>query len=80
MLPHGFREPEQSLDRSLGPCEIVVGVCSVGTSGGAVMGVVCLVSEKEVWAWGMVGASVARVCAWGVPLLLGGVTMQLHAV
>ena len=44
------------------------------------MGTGYLVGEKGVWAWGVVGASVARVRVWGLPLLLGRVTMRLRVV
>jgi len=44
------------------------------------MGAGDLVGETGVHMQGVVGASVAGVCARGVPLCLGGVTTRLHVV
>jgi hypothetical protein len=63
-----------------GLCTIAVGVHLVGTRDGTVMGAGDLVGEMRVRVWGMVGASVAGVCAQGVPLHLGRVTMRLCVV
>jgi hypothetical protein len=79
-VPHGSGVLERRPERSRGPCKIAVGARSVGTRGGPVVGAGYLVGEKGVWARGVVGASVARVRAWGIPLLLGGVTTRLRVV
>jgi hypothetical protein len=79
-VPHGLGASKRSVDRSRGPCTIAVGAHSAGTRDGTVMGVGDLVSETGVRVRGVVGTSIAGVCAWGVPLRLGRVTMWLRVM